>query len=69
MTKMTKHIYTIRTDSGMLDDFETDSVGAALDEFDAPRKVRSIDAFEEWLQRVGGYGWIEEDGVRIAEAI
>lgn len=61
------HIYAILTDSGSMDDFEAENIADALDQFDAPRSVRSVAAFEAWLERVGGYGWIEQDGVLIAE--
>lgn len=59
--------YTIKTDAEMMDDFEAENLADALDQFDAPAKVRDAASFEAWLNRVGGFGWIEEDGVRIAE--
>lgn len=59
--------YTIKTDAGMMDDFEAENLADALDQFDAPAKVRDAASFEAWLKRVGGFGWIEEDGDRIAE--
>jgi hypothetical protein len=39
----------------------------ALEEWgEAPRWVRNARSFERWLNRVGGFGAIREDGVEIA---
>ena len=58
--------YTISTDACMMDDFEAIDLSDALDQFgEAPAHVRDADAFATWLNRIGGYGYIEEDGVRI----
>lgn len=61
------HVYSISTDGGSYDDFEAADVSEALEMTDCPTSVRSAEGFERWLNRCGGYGWIEEDGVRIAE--
>lgn len=60
-------MYYIYTDSGQYDEFEAASVAEALDAIDVPRSVTSVETFEAWLERVGGYGEIREDGVTIAE--
>lgn len=57
--------YHISTDDGSMD-IEADSVESALREFDAPEHVQSVHDFESWLNQSGGYGFIEEDGDRIA---
>lgn len=59
--------YTIKTDAEMMEDFDAKTIAGALEEFDAPDNVRDAASFEAWLRRVGGFGWIEEDGSRIAE--
>lgn len=59
--------YHIYTDSGNYDEFEAESVTDALDQIDVPSSVTDSDTFVEWLDRVGGYGAIEENGEIIAE--
>ena len=43
------------------------SLADALEDFEAPAWVRDADAFKRWLTRVGGYGFIEIDDVRVVE--
>jgi hypothetical protein len=59
--------YYIYTDSGQYEPFEAADVAEALEMTSAPESVRSVAAFEAWLERVGGYGAIEENDVIIAE--
>lgn len=61
------HTYYIFTDSTSCDDIEAADVADALDQFGCPESVRSIRQFEAWLERVGGYGQIQEDGVIVAK--
>lgn len=61
--------YYISTDSHSAGDSagaEFSSLGDALRDFGCPGDVVDADTFEEWLKRVGGFGFIEVDGERIA---
>ena len=58
--------YTISTDDSMMSDIEAASVADALEQFGAPQGVRDVPTFEAWLEKAGGSGYIEENGVRIA---
>lgn len=58
--------YLISTDSSLMN-IEAGDLAEALREFgDCPKSVTDASQFEAWLERVGGYGFIEADGVRIA---
>lgn len=58
--------YYITTDSSS-QEIEADTLAEALKEWgEAPTKVTDVDSFEEWLEKAGGYGSIQEDGVQIA---
>ena len=59
-------MYSIATDSKLMDDFEAENIAAALARFGAPPHVNEAIAFELWLTEVGGYGWIEEDDIVVA---
>lgn len=59
--------YHIATDSGQYDPIEASSVAEALAATDVPDYVRSAEAFEGWLAECGGYGYIREDGIQVAE--
>ncbi len=68
MNATANHTYYISTDSGSFDEpAEFDSLADALDSFDAPGWVRDAAAFVRWLEKCGGYGFIEIDGERVAE--
>jgi hypothetical protein len=68
VTTGTKSKYQILTDSGSYaEPEEFGSLAEALEDFGAPKSVRDADSFAAWLERVGGYGWIEIDGERICE--
>lgn len=68
MTTTKKSLYYISTDdSSFAEPQEFDSLADALGEFGAPKGVRDAASFERWLEKVGGYGFIEVDDVRIAE--
>lgn len=58
--------YYIFTDSDQYDEFEAESVADALSQVDVPSSVVDAATFEGWLERVGGYGEIHEDGVIVA---
>lgn len=60
-------VYISTDDSSFVDAAEFDSVAEALDAFDTPSYVRDEDSFCDWLERVGGYGYIEVDGEVVAE--
>lgn len=59
--------YYIYTDSGQYEPFEAADLASALDNIDVPAFVTDAIAFVAWLERVGGYGAIEENGEIIAE--
>jgi hypothetical protein len=61
------HEYYIYTDDGSYDPFVAADVAEALERTDVPESVRDTESFVAWLERVGGYGAIEEDGEIIAE--
>jgi len=68
MKTETKDTYYVSTDSGShAEPYAFESLAEALEDFGAPRYVRTADDFVEWLERVGGYGFIERNGVRICE--
>lgn len=65
----TKSTYYISTDSGSsVRPEEFDSLAEALDDFGCPADVTDSESFAAWLDRVGGYGFIEVDGERVCEA-
>lgn len=58
--------YYITTDSSS-QEIEASNLAEALKEWgEAPAKVTTAEAFEAWLEKAGGYGSIQEDGVQIA---
>jgi hypothetical protein len=58
--------YYIYTDAGS-EEIEAASLEEALAEWgEAPEWVKDSRTFEKWLNKVGGYGAIQEDGVEIA---
>lgn len=58
--------YDITTDSGS-QTIEAETLAEALREWDeAPAKVTTVEAWETWLEKLGGFGNIQEDGVVIA---
>jgi len=58
--------YDITTDSGS-QTIEAKTLAEALREWDeAPTKVTTAKAWETWLEKLGGFGNIQEDGVVIA---
>ena len=58
--------YDITTDSGS-QTIEAETLAEALREWDeAPSKVTTAEAWEAWLEKLGGFGNIQEDGVVIA---
>jgi DNA-binding PadR family transcriptional regulator len=58
--------YYIYTDAGS-EEIEAASLEEALAEWgEAPKWVRDGRSFERWLNKVGGFGAIQEDGVEIA---
>jgi hypothetical protein len=58
--------YYIYTDSGS-EEIKAASLEEALAEWgEAPKWVRDSRSFERWLNKVGGFGAIQEDGVEIA---
>lgn len=58
--------YYIYTDSGS-ETIEAKNLAEALAEWgEAPKSVADVPTFEAWLERTGGYGAIQEDGVEIA---
>ena len=60
------HTYYISTDSASME-VEAENLEAALREFDeCPKKVKTASDFEQWLCRVGGFGFITEDDIEIA---
>lgn len=63
------HEYYISTDSGSWIESEycSDVAEALSMDSDVPSGVTSADQFEAWLENRDGYGFIEEDGARIAE--
>lgn len=65
LTKIMKS-YDITTDAGSTT-IEAETVTEALMEWgEAPDSVTTTETFEEWLENVGGFGNIQEDGVIIA---
>lgn len=58
----------ISTDSGSWGQaWEFDSLADALDDFGCPSRVVDESSFVAWLDRCGGYGFIEIDGDVVAE--
>lgn len=58
--------YYIYTDGGQ-QEIEAKNLKQALVEWgEAPKYVTTAAAFEEWLEKCGGYGGIQEDGLQIA---
>ena len=58
--------YYISTDSGS-EEITAKNIHLALEEWgEAPESVDSALKFEVWLEEVGGYGVIEENGIQIA---
>lgn len=58
--------YHITTDSSS-QEIEASNITEALKEWgEAPAKVNNASSFEAWLEKAGGYGSIQEDGVQIA---
>jgi hypothetical protein len=58
--------YYIYTDSGSFA-IEATGLAEALAKWgEAPKSVVDVATFEAWLERTGGYGAIQEDGVEIA---
>ena len=58
--------YDITTDSGS-QTIEAENLAEALREWnEAPAKVTTAEAWEAWLDKLGGYGNIQENGVIIA---
>ena len=65
---MTMSKYYISTDnSSSVRPEEFASLAEALEDFGVPSSVVDEDTFSAWLERVGGYGFIEIDGVRVVE--
>ena len=62
----TMKTFDIITDSGS-QTIEAETLAEALREWDeAPAKVTTAEAWETWLENLGGFGNIQEDGVVIA---
>ena len=58
--------YYIYTDGGSAE-LEANNLAEALSEWgEAPKSVTTSEAFEEWLEKCGGYGGIQENGIQIA---
>jgi hypothetical protein len=58
--------YYIYTDAGS-EEIEAASLEEALADWgEAPKWVKDARTFEKWLEKVGGFGAIQEDGVEIA---
>lgn len=58
--------YYIYTDGGS-EEIEAKNLAKALAEWgEAPKSVKTAEQFEAWLEKVGGYGGIQENGVQIA---
>ena len=58
--------YDITTDSNS-QTIEAETLADALREWDeAPTKVTTAEAWETWLEKIGGFGNLQEDGVVIA---
>lgn len=58
--------YYITTDSGS-QKIQANNINEALKQWgEAPPSVTSPKTFEAWLERLGGYGSITEDDIRIA---
>lgn len=64
-----KYMIYISTDGGSMVEAEPYvSLAEALADYDdAPKWVRDVESFERWLNKCGGYGFIEIDGDRVAE--
>lgn len=59
--------YYIYTDSCGSQEIQADTLADALAEWGAvPKSVTTAEAFTGWLERCGGYGGIQEDGLQIA---
>lgn len=52
--------------SGHSQEISARTLADALREWGAPQSVNSAEAFELWLERCGGYGGIQANGVQIA---
>ena len=58
--------FDITTDAGS-QEIEANNLAEALKEWgEAPAKVTTAEEWEAWLEKLGGYGNIQEDGVIIA---
>jgi hypothetical protein len=58
--------YEISTDSGQ-QEIEAENIADAIAEFgECPEWVKTAEDFEEWLEGIGGYGFIREDDIEIA---
>ena len=58
--------FDITTDAGS-QTIEAETLADALREWaEAPAKVTTAEAWETWLEKLGGFGSIQEDGVIIA---
>lgn len=59
--------YYIYTDAAS-QEIEAENVEQAIAEFgECPKWVKTAEDFEEWLEKVGGFGAISEDDVEIAK--
>lgn len=58
--------YYIYTDGGS-EKLEAKNLAEALDEWgEAPKSVKTAAQFEVWLEKRGGFGGIQENGLQIA---
>ena len=57
--------YYISTDSESMEIEDCKSLSDALAEFSCPSWVRSVEKFEKWLNKVGGFGYITENDIEI----
>lgn len=61
-----KNKYYIYTDSGS-EELEANNVEEAIQEWgEAPKWVKTVADWERWLDKIGGYGAIQENDVEIA---